>query len=99
MDEPQLRRSPADMATLKLGPQGRLVIPANLRRVLEFQTGVDLVARACDGQLVLETLDNVKRRLKERYQDLKEGGSMAEELIAERRQEALRELERSERSS
>jgi len=98
MNEPSFYRTPAEVATLKLGPQGRLVVPANLRRVLELQTGVELVARACDGQLVFETRENIKRRLKERYQDL-ESGSMAEELIAERRQEALRELEKSEPSS
>ena len=93
MNEPNLRRSPADVATLKLGPQGRLVIPANLRRILNLQTGSELVARADDGQLVLETLDNVRRRLRERYRNT-QSGSMAEELIAERRQEAQRELER-----
>lgn len=93
MNELNLRRSPADLATLKLGPQGRLVIPANLRRSLNLQTGIELVARAEDGQLVLETLENVRRRLRERYKG-SPSASMAEELIAERRQEALRELER-----
>jgi bifunctional DNA-binding transcriptional regulator/antitoxin component of YhaV-PrlF toxin-antitoxin module len=93
MNELNLNRTPAESATLRLGPQGRLVIPANLRRVLDLQTGTELVARAVDGQLVVETLDNVKRRLRERYQGLT-AGSMAEELIAERRQDALRELER-----
>jgi AbrB family looped-hinge helix DNA binding protein len=93
MNELNLRRSPADLATLKLGPQGRLVIPANLRRSLNLQTGVELVARAEDGQLVIETVENVRRRLRERYQGSR-SASMADELIAERRQEALRELER-----
>jgi AbrB family looped-hinge helix DNA binding protein len=93
MNELNLRRSPADLVTLKLGPQGRLVIPANLRRSLNLQTGVELVARAEDGQLVIETVENVRRRLRERYQG-SSSVSMAEELIAERRQEALRELER-----
>ena len=96
MNESLHGTSPTSLASLKLGPQGRLVIPANLRRVLDLQTGVDLVARACDGQLVIETLDNVKRRLHERYSGSSAAGSMAEELIAERRQEALRELERAE---
>jgi AbrB family looped-hinge helix DNA binding protein len=93
MNEFNLRRSPADLATLKLGPQGRLVIPANLRRSLNLQTGVELVARAEDGQLVIETVENVRRRLRERYQGSR-SVSMADELIAERRQDALRELER-----
>jgi hypothetical protein len=44
-------------------------------------------------------VDNLRRRLRERYRQLPAGGSMAEELIAERRQEGLRELERSETSS
>lgn len=94
MNEPLLRRTPADLATLKLGPQGRLVVPAHLRRTLELKTGDELVARAVDGQLIIETVDNVRRRLRERYQGLN-FGSMAEELIAERRQEALKELEPS----
>lgn len=98
MNELNLQYAPSETASLKLGPQGRLVIPAHLRRILELQTGVELVARACDGQLVIETAENLRRRLRERYQKLP-AGSMADELIEERRQEALRELERSEPSS
>jgi AbrB family looped-hinge helix DNA binding protein len=93
MNELSPRRYSADPSTLKVGPQGRLVIPANLRRSLNLQAGIELVARAEDGQLVLETLDNLRRRLRERYQGTR-STSMADELIAERRQEALRELER-----
>ncbi len=51
MDGLNLYRHHSETATLKVGPQGRLVIPVNLRRVLDLEPGAELVARAVDGQL------------------------------------------------
>ena len=76
-----------------LGRQGRLVIPAALRRLLGFEEGDTLVARSQEGRLILEKQETIKRRLKARFSQLPEETSLANELIAERREEAKREVD------
>jgi AbrB family looped-hinge helix DNA binding protein len=73
-----------------LGPQGRLVIPAPLRRRLGLETGDTLIARLEEGRLVLEKPEVIKRRLKARFAQLPQGTSLAAELLTERREEAKR---------
>lgn len=68
---------------LKLGRQGRLVVPAALRRELGLEAGAELVARVESGRLVLEPRSAVVDRLRERFAQLP--GSLADELIRERR--------------
>jgi AbrB family looped-hinge helix DNA binding protein len=74
-----------------LGNQGRLVIPAALRRALGFEAGDALIARQEDGRLVLEKPETIKLRLKARFEGMPKDRSLADELIAERREEAKRE--------
>lgn len=76
---------------VQLGPQGRLVIPAPLRRSLGFESGDSLIARMEEGRLILEKAETIKQRLKSRFAHLPPTTSLAEELIAERREEAKRE--------
>lgn len=76
---------------VRLGPQGRLVIPAQLRRVLGFEPGDTLVARLENGRLILEKREAIRRRLKDRFARLPQGKSLASELLSERRQEAEQE--------
>lgn len=76
-----------------LGRQGRLVIPAALRQLLGFEEGDTLVAREEAGRLVLEKLAVVKQRLKARFAQVPKDRSLVDELIAERREAAKRELE------
>ena len=77
-------------ADVQLGAQGRVVVPAPIRRVLGFQPGDTLVARVEDDRLVIEKPESVERRIRARFR--KSGDrSLAEELIAERREEARRE--------
>lgn len=82
---------PENASNLLIGPQGRLVIPANFRRELGLEPGSELVMWVNDGQLILETRENVKRRLRERYRGWPSDGRMSDELIKERRVEAARE--------
>ena len=77
-------------AGVRLGAQGRLVVPAPIRNALGFRPGETLVARIEDGHLVIEKPEAVERRLHERFRKF-EGRSLAEELIAERREEARKE--------
>ena len=74
-------------ADIRLGAQGRLVVPAAIRRALGFRAGEALVARVEDGHLVIEKPEAVERRLHDRFRKF-EGRSLADELIAERREEA-----------
>ena len=76
---------------VQLGPQGRLVIPAQLRRLLGFEPGDTLVARLENGRLILEKREAIRRRLKDRFARVAQGKSLASELLTERRREAERE--------
>ncbi|MDJ0861799.1 MAG: AbrB/MazE/SpoVT family DNA-binding domain-containing protein [Gammaproteobacteria bacterium] len=84
---------PALQADVQLGAQGRLVVPAALRKALGFEAGEILLARVEDGRLVVEKAEAVERRIYERFEKVK-GRSLADELIAERREEARREAGR-----
>ncbi|WP_260441898.1 AbrB/MazE/SpoVT family DNA-binding domain-containing protein [Microcystis aeruginosa] len=74
-----------------LGGQGRLVIPATLRRVLGLEEGDRLIAREESGRLVLEKREILKQRLKARFAQLPQERSLVDELIAERREAAREE--------
>jgi AbrB family looped-hinge helix DNA binding protein len=81
-------------AEVRVGPQGRLVIPVELRKALELEPGEVLVGRVEDKRLVLERRAAVLERLQARVAAaVPEGVSLVDELIAERREEARRESE------
>jgi AbrB family looped-hinge helix DNA binding protein len=84
-------RKPVEVAfdRLRLGPQGRMVIPRKLRQELHLSTGQELLARIEDGRLILETRKSAAGRLRGL---LKRGGkSVVDELISERRLAAKNE--------
>jgi len=76
-----------------LGPQGRLVIPAHLRKALDLKPGDRLVVRLDGDSIVLERRDHLVKRLQARFRGLPADLSLADELIAERRAEAAREAQ------
>ena len=76
---------------VSLGRQGRLVIPAPLRRSLGLEEGDRLVARQEAGRLVLEKPEQIKHRLKARFAQVPLERRLVDELIAERREESRRE--------
>lgn len=78
-----------------VGPQGRIVIPAHLRRALGVDRGDTLLARVEDGRMVLEKRETVLARVKRRFEKVPRGVSLADELISERREEARRESAKS----
>jgi AbrB family looped-hinge helix DNA binding protein len=83
----------APSAKVTVGPQGRLVIPAELRREMSISSG-DVLLAAVEGQrLVLEKREAVLERVKRRFSHIPPEVSLSEELIAERRAEARREEE------
>ena len=77
-----------------MGNQGRIVIPSELRQALGIVPGERLVARVEDGHLILETRESMTAGIRKLFRDaVPEGVSLADELIAERRAEARREVE------
>lgn len=82
---------PVEQARVNVGPQGRVVIPARIRRSLSIGPGDTLVLRVVEGRIVLEKRADVLARVRRRFGGVPEGVSLAEELISERREEARRE--------
>lgn len=76
---------------LALSKQGRLVIPARLRRALGLQPGDRLVARQDGDRIILERRDAVERRVKARVANIPQDASLVDELLADRRAEAAKE--------
>ena len=82
----------AAFVPLRLGPQGRVVIPAHFRRALGIDPGDTLIA-SLDGEggLVLRTRAASLEALRRRFVVVPRDVDLAAELIAERREEARRE--------
>lgn len=78
--------------TLKVGARGRLVLPAEVRRLLSLKAGDRiLLTIGEDGMVSLRSRAAALKSLRGMYSHLNPGGSMADELIRERRAEAARE--------
>jgi len=77
--------------TVQLGAQGRVVIPATLRKALHLEKGDRLIARKVGNSLVLEHREAVEKRLMDRFNHIPREISLVDELITERRAEAERE--------
>jgi AbrB family looped-hinge helix DNA binding protein len=79
-------------ANLTIAPNGRVVIPANMRAKLGWQSGGKLLARLVDGTVVLEPIDVAIHRAQAMVrQYVPQGSGLVEELIAERHEAAERE--------
>jgi AbrB family looped-hinge helix DNA binding protein len=79
----------SDTKVVSVGPKGRVVIPAGIRRELGIGEGSELVAIVEGQAVVLVPRPAIRSRLRSIFADV--GVSMREELIAERRAEAARE--------
>lgn len=82
--------NPAYHAGLRLGPQGRVVVPSRIRKALDLRPGDALVSHVDEGRLVIEKAEAVERRLHGLFRRF-EGRRLADELIAARRAESRRE--------
>lgn len=79
---------------VKVGPKGRVVVPAPFRRQLGIEEGTELMARIEGDGIVLEPPSAAIRRLQALVREkVPEGRSLVDELIAERREETRREEE------
>lgn len=77
---------------MRLGPQGRMVLPAPLRKALALVPGDGLVARV-EGteRIVIEKRSAGLKRLQERFAGTRGRKDLADSLIADRRAEARRD--------
>ncbi len=80
---------------VQVGAQGRVVIPAALRKAMKLTAGERLVARKVGDSLVLERRETVERRLRERFSHIPDDISLADELIQERRAAGQHETDSS----
>jgi bifunctional DNA-binding transcriptional regulator/antitoxin component of YhaV-PrlF toxin-antitoxin module len=79
---------------IRVGPQGRVVIPVELRRALGLEPGEVLVGRVEHERLVLERRATILGRLQARFKRVvPDGVILSEELLADRRQASRRESE------
>ena len=81
-----------DSEWVKVGPAGRLVIPAKFRKALGIEEEKEVLIELKGNQLhILTWKENLRRIQEELKRHVPEGVSIVDELIAERRQELLAE--------
>ena len=79
-------------ARMRVNENGRVVIPASFRKALGIHAGDEIVLRIEDDELRITTMKRRVERAQRRVrQYVKPGRSLADELIAERREAAKRE--------
>jgi len=79
----------SDTGIVEVGPKGRVVIPAAIRRQLGIEQGTRLTVLVDGEAVILVPRDAVERRLHAIFSGV--AASMAGELMEERRAEAATE--------
>lgn len=87
-----LKHAPSGPETVTVGPDGRIVIPVQYRRMLQIEPGDEVRLKVENGELrvigkkaAIEQAQALVRKF------VPEGISLSDELIAERRAEAAKE--------
>ena len=80
-----------EQTRMRLGQNGRMVIPAAFRKAMGIEVGDEILLRMEDDELRITTQRRRIRRAQRRAQRyLKPGASLVEELLSERREAADR---------
>lgn len=81
-----------DEIRLKINQNGRVVIPAAVRKALGVDIGDELIGQLTDDELRITTMKRrIERAQRHVRKYVKPGVSLVDELIADRRREAARE--------
>ncbi|WP_020472308.1 AbrB/MazE/SpoVT family DNA-binding domain-containing protein [Zavarzinella formosa] len=81
-----------DSSRVRVDPAGRVVIPSSLRSRLHITPGDELILSTDEDGIRLRTFEQVARVVQAAFAPYRrEGESVVDELIAERRAEARRE--------
>ena len=82
----------AEQTRMRVGQNGRMVIPAAFRKAMGIEVGDEILLRMEDDELRITTQQRRIRRAQRRAQRyLKPGASLVEELFSERREVARNE--------
>jgi AbrB family looped-hinge helix DNA binding protein len=81
----------SDTDVVEVGPKGRVVIPAHIRRKLRIEQGTRLAVLVDDDAVVLVPRSAIERRLHAIFKGAT--SSMASELLEERRAESRAEAD------
>ncbi|MXZ50089.1 MAG: AbrB/MazE/SpoVT family DNA-binding domain-containing protein [Rhodobacteraceae bacterium] len=79
------------LARIKIGTNGRLIVPAKLRKEIGLSDGMTVVIETVEGELRVRKMKDVIRNAQERLKKYFGETSLSEELISERREEAKNE--------
>ena len=91
MAYPEYMADPQEVSHVRLGAQGRAVIPAGVRKALGLQPGDELVAWVEGDRLILRSRQAMVKELRGSYRHLAPRRNLAEDLVRQRREEARRE--------
>jgi AbrB family looped-hinge helix DNA binding protein len=82
----------AEQTRMRVGQNGRMVIPAAFRKAMGIEVGDEILLRMEDDELRITTQQRRIRQAQRRAQRyLKPGASLVEELLSERREAARNE--------
>ncbi len=88
-----MHTEPVTTEHVRLAPDGRIVIPAAIRHELGFHPGDALVLESDGDSLLVRSFEAVIRETQAAFSPYRiDGQSVVDELIADRRAEAAREL-------
>jgi bifunctional DNA-binding transcriptional regulator/antitoxin component of YhaV-PrlF toxin-antitoxin module len=79
---------------IRVDSKGRVVLPLAAREAMGIEADDELIAVVGRGRVTLMTKDEARRELREAFAN---GPNPVDELLAERRAEALADLEEFER--
>ena len=82
---------------LRMGDRGRIVIPQQIREDQGLNPGDKLVIFSDEKGMTLMTREQLKEKVQANFREYP--GSMADELIADRRAEAQRDLAECQREA
>jgi len=76
---------------VKLGKQGRIVIPAVVRKELGLEPGEELLVSAKGSKVELQRREDLLREIQAEWRSMANGRNLVDELIEERRREFANE--------